>query len=190
MMGFQPENPRQSNEINRTFAINTSETLASLNLKLMERDDSSSILLRDHLKLLSKSAASVQHRLILAANGNARQRTVRQKQLANSIAMLTGVIAQLDLLSTDLPVEIESLEKSEESRLDLKSDRKSLEASLAAEAAVTANVPVEELVERKRGRRPKQRLEGLVEIYSEEKQDEFERKRSALSPQEKLDTYY
>lgn len=190
MMGFQPENPRKINDISRVFALNKNETIAAMNLRLMERDSSDSIRLRDHLKLLSKSAASVQHRLILAANGNARERAIGQKQLANSIAMLTGVIAQLDLLSTDLPVEIETLEQGEENRLNLNKDRNSLEASLSADAATTANVPVEELTERKRGRRPKQKLEGLIQLYSDEEQDSLERKKSALTLQEKVDTFY
>jgi len=190
MLGFPSDSPKKSNEINRAFAINRSETLASLNLRMMERDDSASIALKDHLKLLSKSAASVQHRLVLAANGNARKRTVRQKQLANSIAVMTGVIAQLDLLSDDLPQEVEVLEQTEESRLQVKADRKVLEASMVADAAVTSNVPAAELIERKRGRRPKQRLEGLVELYSDEETADIQRTKSAMTPQERLSTYY
>ena len=190
MLGFQPDGTRKSNEVNRVFAVNSSETLGSLNLRLLERDDSTSIQLRDHLKLISKSAASVQHRLILAAHGNSRQRTIGQKQLANSIAMLTGVIAQLEMLSTDLPVEIEELEQTEEKRLNLHQDRTSLEKSMKAEAAITDNVPVEELTERRRGRRPKQKLEGLIKHYSSEETEDMERTKSAMPLQEKFNTFY
>ena len=98
MTGFSSDNPQHSNEVSRAFAVQNGDTLASMNLRMLDRDDSNSIHLRDHMKLLSKSAASSQHRLILAANSNAKQQRIGQKQLTNGIAMITGVIAQLDLL--------------------------------------------------------------------------------------------
>lgn len=187
MTGFSADNPKHSNEVGRAFAIHHSETLASLNLRMLDRDDSNSIQLRDHLKLLSKSAASIQHRLILAANGNAKKRSIRQKQLTNSIAMMTGVIAQLELLSTDLPVEVEELEQAEETRLQVTADRSKLEKSMSADAAVTDNVPLAELTERKRGRRPKQSLENLIELYSEEDQEQMRINEKSMTLQQKFD---
>ena len=152
MLDFNSDKSK-SNARDAVFAVNQSETLASLNLRLMEQDSSDNLDLASHLKILAKSAGAVQHRLVMVANGNAKSATVNQRLITHQISVLAGVIASLELMSGSMPAEVNDLEVKEEQRLEDLKSRKQVEASFAVPVADTANVPLEEMTERKQGRR-------------------------------------
>ena len=152
MLDFNSDKSK-SNARDAVFAVNQSETLASLNLRLMEQDNSDSLDLASHIKVLAKSAGAVQHRLVLVANGNAKSATVNQRLISHQISVLAGVIASLELMAGGMPAEVNDLEAKEEQRLEDLKARKQVEASFAVPVAETADVPLAEMTERKQGRR-------------------------------------
>ena len=152
MLDFNSDKSK-SNARDAVFAVNQSETLASLNLRLMEQDSSDNLDLVSHIKVLAKSAGAVQHRLVMVANGNAKSAIVNQRLITHQISVLAGVIASLELMSGSMPDAVDGLEAQEEKRLVKLKARKQVEACFVVPVADTVNVTLDEMTERKVGRR-------------------------------------
>ena len=184
MLDFHSDKSK-SNARDAVFAVNRSETLASLNLRLMEEDNANNLDLASHLKVLALSAGKVQHRLVMVANGNAKSATVNQRLITHQISVLAGVIASLELMAGGMPAEANDLEAKEEKRLEEVKARKQVEASFAVPVADTANVPLDEMTERKQGRRRSFKPDARhSKAPSVEQAERLRLRKSARTPQE------
>lgn len=189
MLDFNSDKSK-SNARDAVFAVNQSETLASLNLRLMEQDSSDNLDLASHIKVLAKSAGAVQHRLVMVANGNAKSATVNQRLITHQISVLAGVIASLELMSGSMPDAVDGLEAQEEKRLEEVKARKQVEASFAVPVADTANVPLAEMTERKVGRRRSFKPDAThTKEATPEEQERLRLRKSARTPQERADEF-
>jgi len=189
MLDFSSDKSR-SNARDAVFAVNRSETLASLNLRLMEQDNSENLDLANHIKVLAKSAGAVQHRLVMVANANAKNATVNQRLITHQISVLAGVIASLELMAGGMPDAVNELEAQEEQRLEDLKARKQVEASFTAPVADTANVPLAEMTERKEGRRRSFKPDAShIKQATPEDREQMRLRKSSRTPQEIASDY-
>lgn len=185
-----PSDKSSSNARDAVYAINREETLATLNLRLMEADTSQNLDLLNHLKVVAKSAAAIQHRLVMVANANGREQKVNQRLITHQVSVLAGVIASLELMAGSLPDAVNELEASEERRLEEVKGRKLVERAFSAPVADTANVPLMEMTERKSGRRASFKPDASHhQVPTPEQAEEQRLKRLAQTPQEVANSF-